>query len=315
MKSPNIIFILTDQQRFDSLGCYGQNLNVSPNIDKMAAEGVQFEHAFSNQPVCGPARSIIQTGKYATETGCYRNDIALSVDEETLAKSFSQAGYEVGYLGKWHLASTSGRSKDFKLEKVKNRITPVPEQYRGGYKDYWLASDVLEFTSNAFGGHLFDKDNNKIDFNGYRVDCLTDFAIEYLAMRDSSKPLFFFISFLEPHQQNDQNAIIGPIGSKTKFKNYDVPGDLQELKGDWKDFYPDYLGCCNSLDHNVGRIINKIKELNMEENTIIVFTSDHGCHFRTRNWEYKRSCHDSSIHIPLIINGNGFKGGKRLTSL
>ncbi|MHA1194186.1 MAG: sulfatase-like hydrolase/transferase [Promethearchaeota archaeon] len=315
MKSPNIIFILTDQQRFDSLGCYGQNLKVSPNIDKMAAEGVQFKYAFSNQPVCGPARSILQTGKYATETRCYRNGIALPINEETLAKYFSQAGYEVGYLGKWHLASTSGRSKDIKLERVKNMTTPIPEQYRGGYKDYWLASDLLEFTSNAFDGHLFDKDDNQIDFNGYRVDCMTDFALEYLSKRDNSKPLFFFISFLEPHQQNDQDAIIGPKGSKLKFKNYDVPGDLQGMKGDWKNFYPDYLGCCNNIDHNVGRIINKIKDLNMEENTILIFTSDHGCHFRTRNSEYKRSCHDASIRIPLIINGRGFKGGKQINEL
>jgi len=315
MKSPNIIFILSDQQRFDSLGCYGQKLNVSPNIDKIAAEGVKFEYAFTNQPVCGPARSILQTGKYATETGCYRNGIALSINEKTLAKSFSQEGYEVGYLGKWHLASTSGRSKDIKLERVKNTITPIPEQYRGGYKNYWLASDLLEFTSNAFDGHLFDKHNKKIDFKGYRVDCLTDFALEYLSMRDNSKPLFFFISFLEPHQQNDQNAIIGPEGSKEKFKNYDVPGDLEGMGGDWKEFYSDYLGCCNSVDHNVGRIIDKIEELNMEENTIIIFSSDHGCHFRTRNFEYKRSCHDASIHIPLIIKGLEFKGGKRISKL
>ena len=144
---------------------------------------------------------------------------------------------------------------------------------------------------------------------------MTDFALEYLSKRDNSKPLFFFISFLEPHQQNDQDAIIGPKGSKLKFKNYDVPGDLQGMKGDWKNFYPDYLGCCNNIDHNVGRIINKIKDLNMEENTILIFTSDHGCHFRTRNSEYKRSCHDASIHIPLIINGRGFKGGKRINEL
>ncbi len=315
MKNPNIIFILSDQQRFDSLGCFGQKLKVSPNIDKIAAEGIQFDYCFSNQPVCGPARSILQTGKYASETGCYRNGIALPINEQTLAKSFSQAGYEVGYLGKWHLASTIGRCKDIKLERVKNMITSIPEQYRGGYKDYWLASDLLEFTSNAFNGHLFDNKNNRIDFNGYRVDCLTDFALEYLSIRDYSKPLFFFISFLEPHQQNDQNAIIGPKGSNEKFKNYEVPGDLEGMKGDWKHLYPDYLGCCNSIDHNVGRIINKIKEVNMEESTIFVFTSDHGCHFRTRNGEYKRSCHDASIRIPLIINGDNFKGGKRISVL
>jgi len=314
-KGPNIIFILTDQQRFDSLGCYGQKLNISPNIDKMAAEGIKFTHAFTNQPVCGPARSILQTGKFATETRCYRNGIALPTDEKTLASFFSQAGYEVGYLGKWHLASTTGRSKEIKLEKVRNMITPIPESYRGGYKDYWLASDLLEFTSNAFEGHLFDKFNKQINFNGYRIDCLTDFALDFLSSRNNSRPLFFFISFLEPHQQNDQNAIIGPIGSKERFGKYEIPGDLKGMGGDWKKFYPDYLGCCNSIDHNVGRIISKIKELNMEENTIIVFTSDHGCHFRTRNGEYKRSCHEASIRIPLIINGMNFKGGKCINEL
>jgi arylsulfatase A-like enzyme len=314
-KLPNIIIILTDQQRFDSLGCYGQKLEVSPNLDRLAAEGVQFEYAFTNQPVCGPARSILQTGKYATETGCYRNGIALSIDEQSLAKYFYHAGYEVGYLGKWHLASTTGRSKEMKLEKVRNTITPIPENYRGGYKDYWLASDLLEFTSNAFEGHLFDKFNKQINFNGYRVECLTDFALDFLSSRNISRPLFFFISFLEPHQQNDQNAIIGPSGSKEKYSKYEIPGDLKGMEGDWKKFYPDYLGCCNSIDHNVGRIISKIEELNMEENTIFVFTSDHGCHFRTRNAEYKRSCHDASIRIPLIIKGLNFKGGKCIKEL
>ena len=75
MEHPNILFILTDQQRFDTCGCYGQKLNVTPNLDELAKEGVCFKHAFTNQPVCGPARSILQTGKYATETGCYRNGI------------------------------------------------------------------------------------------------------------------------------------------------------------------------------------------------------------------------------------------------
>jgi len=144
---------------------------------------------------------------------------------------------------------------------------------------------------------------------------LTDLALDFLSSRNISRPLFFFISFLEPHQQNDQNAIIGPIGSNERFSKYDIPGDLKGIGGDWKKFYPDYLGCCNSIDHNVGRIVSKVRELNMEENTILIFTSDHGCHFRTRNVEYKRSCHEASIHIPLIINGINFKGGKRINEL
>lgn len=309
MSKPNILFILTDQQRFDTLGCYGQNLNITPNLDKLAIEGVRFEYAFTNQPICGPARSILQTGKYATETGCYRNGIALPLEIQTIPKILSDNGYKVGYIGKWHLGSTVGRSKENKIKQVNHVNTAIPPEYRGGYKDYWLASDLLEFTSHAYEGHLFDKEGKKIGFEGYRVDCLTDFTLDYLEMQNKDNPFFLFLSFLEPHQQNDHNTIEGPKGSKEKFKDFRVPGDLKGTEGDWKEFFPDYLGCCHSIDENIGRIIKKLKELDQFSSTLIVFTSDHGCHFRTRNQEYKRSCHEASIRIPLIMIGPGFDGG------
>ncbi len=312
---PNIIFILTDQQRYDTCGCYGQELNITPNLDALANEGIRFEYAFTNQPVCGPARAILQTGKYPTETGCYRNAIGLPLSKNNIANFFSDNGYEVAYIGKWHLASTLGRSKDFQLEKIDFRTQPIPPDYRGGYKDYWLASDVLEHTSHAYDGHLFDGDGVKKEFKGYRVDCQTDFILEYLESHDTRKPLFLFISYLEPHHQNDHNAIEGPIGSKDKFKNYEIPGDLQNVDGDWDMFFPDYLGCCHSIDMNLGRIIEKLKRLNLYEDTLFLFTSDHGCHFKTRNWEYKRSCHEASIRIPLVIKGGSFNGGKVISEL
>jgi len=87
---PNIIFILTDQQRYDTCGCYGQDLNITPNLDKLANEGIRFEYAFTNQPVCGPARSILQTGKYPNETGCYRNAIGLPISNQNIADYFSK---------------------------------------------------------------------------------------------------------------------------------------------------------------------------------------------------------------------------------
>ena len=103
---PNIIFVLSDQQRWDTLGCYGQELDVTPNLDRMASEGTRFEHAFTCQPVCGPARACLQTGRHATEIGCFRNSIALPVEVQTIARCLSGSGYETGYIGKWHLAST-----------------------------------------------------------------------------------------------------------------------------------------------------------------------------------------------------------------
>ena len=315
MFQPNILFLLTDQQRFDTCGCYGQKLNVTPNLDKLAKEGVCFKHAFTNQPVCGPARSILQTGKYATETGCYRNGIALPKSNQNITNLLKNHGYQVAYIGKWHLASTIGRSKEKRLERMKHMTTAIPYELRGGYNDFWLASDLLEFTSHAYEGYLFDKNGEKLEFKGYRVDCLTDFAIKYLDSLKLDKPFFLFLSYLEPHQQNDHNAIEGPKGSDRKFRNYEVPGDLTNTDGDWQRFFPDYLGCCNSIDENLGRIIEKLKELKIYEKTNIIFTSDHGCHFRTRNQEYKRSCHDNSSRIPLVIKGIDFNRGDLIEEL
>jgi arylsulfatase A-like enzyme len=320
---PNILFIFSDQQRWDTLCCYGQKLDVSPNLDQMAREGVRFENAFTCQPVCGPARACLQTGKYATETGCFRNNIALPLKEKTLAHYLSGAGYEVGYIGKWHLASNGGildihLSKGPTIEEIDYRTKPIPPERRGGYKDFWLASDVLEFTSHSYEGHMFDHNMQKVDFKGYRVDCLTDFALEYLRTRSRRKPFFLFLSFLEPHHQNDHHRYEGPVGSRERFQNYEIPGDLAPLEGDWKEQLPDYLGCCASLDANVGRIRAQLDTLGLTQNTVVVYTSDHGSHFRTRNRclepdnydDYKRSCHEASIRVPLIICGPGFEGGR-----
>ncbi|MEI6578605.1 MAG: sulfatase-like hydrolase/transferase [Eubacteriales bacterium] len=315
MPKPNVIFIFSDQQRWDTIGCYGQKLDVTPNLDKFAQKGVMFENTFTCQPVCGPARACIQTGKYATETGCYRNGIALKPDEKTIAKYFTENGYETGYIGKWHLASTVGDSNEDIGERFDNSRGPVPENLRGGYKDYWLASDALEFTSHGYNGHMFDGDMKKVEFKGYRADRITDFALNYLKNRKSERPFFLFLSYIEPHHQNDRFRYEGPRGSKQKFKDFEVPGDLAGQKGDWKQNYPDYLGCCNSLDYNFGRLMEELSRLGIAGNTVVFYTSDHGSHFRTRNNEYKRSCHDACARVPMVAFGPGFEGGKTVKEL
>jgi len=311
---PNIIFFFSDQQRWDTVGAYGQTLDVTQHLDKMATEGTRFEYAFTCQPVCGPARACLQTGKYATETGCFRNGIALPPDEFTLAREMSRAGYEVGYIGKWHLASTHGMGEN----DIDYRTTAVPPERRGGYKDYWLAADVLEFTSHSYDGHMFDGAGKPRKINGYRADGQTDFVLEYLRNRSGEQPFFLFISYIEPHHQNDHSCYEGPKGSRERFADFVPPLDLVNRSGDWQASYPDYLGCCASLDHNLGRIREELDALSISGNTLIIYTSDHGSHFRTRNAEYKRACHDACIRIPLVIHGPGFRGGnvvKELVSL
>ena len=312
MPTPNIVFVLSDQQRWDTCGCYGQALDITPNLDRLAQEGIRFSHAFTPQPVCGPTRACLQTGKYALEVGAYTNGRMLPLDEKTIAHWLSESGYEVGYIGKWHLASTgsSGGPDDFQTK-------AIPLERRGGYRDFWIASDLLEFTSHSYDGHMFDADMNRREFppERYRVDAQTDWALDYLQTRDKHKPFFLFVSYLEPHHQNDHERYEGPKGSRERFRDFVPPGDLENQGGDWRREYPDYLGCVNSLDENLGRIRDELIRRGLSDNTILVYTSDHGSHFRTRNGEYKRSCHDGCIRIPLIIQGPGFEGGKVVNEL
>jgi len=311
---PNVIVFFTDQQRWDSCGCYGQPLDVTPNLDRMAAEGVRFEHAFTCQPVCGPARACLQSGQYASEVGVYTNGIALPTDGKWVAHHMAEAGYETGYIGKWHLASTAiihPGARPGQDREVNTRTEAVPPEFRGGYDDYWLASDTLEFTSHSYDGHMFDADGNRREFpeGRYRADAQTDWVLEYLQTRTGEKPFYLFVSYIEPHHQNDHECFEGPHGSKERFKDFVVPGDLEGTDGDWRKEMPDYLGCCNSLDENLGRVRAELDRLGLADNTVIIFTSDHGCHFCTRNSEYKRSCHDGCVRIPMVAAGPGFSGG------
>ena len=174
MKKKNILLYFTDQQRADTCGCYGQELPITPVLDQLAAEGTRFDLAFTPQPVCGPCRAMFQTGKWATDIGCFRNNIMLPANVKPLGAYMEEAGYETAYVGKWHLAS------DGELEKkptIDHTVTAIPRELRGGYTGFWRTSDVLEFTSHGYDGFVFDENDNRIDFTGYRVDCITDFAL------------------------------------------------------------------------------------------------------------------------------------------
>lgn len=303
MKKPNIVFYFADQQRADTLGCMGQPLPVTPFLDGMAAQGTLFTNAYTCQPVCGPARACLQTGRFATQAGCHINGLAPPFGKiKMLAEYFNEAGYSTAYVGKWHLATDHFKGLNYET-------TAIPQSRRGGYKDYWRAADVLEFTSHGYNGYLFDDANEKVPFTGYRADCINQFAVDFACTQKKDQPFFLFVSQIEPHHQNDHGCFEGPDGSSARFGGFEPPGDLEGTQGDWRENYPDYLGCCNSLDYNVGQLVDSLKEKGLWENTVLFYTADHGSHFRTRNSEYKRSCHDASIHIPLVAVGGCFNGG------
>ncbi len=299
---PNVLVFLTDQQRWDTLGAYGNPMGLTPNLDRMAAEGTRFENAFTPQPVCAPARSSLQTGKYPSTTGVVRNGMVLKDDETTLPMLFSRRGYETGYIGKWHLSAGPDDR--------------VPLARRGGYDQFWVASNALEHSSVPYEGKMWDAKGEPVEFKDeYRVDALTDQAVAFLRRR-RTKPFFLFVSNLEPHFQNSTNTFIAPKGYADRYRNnFYIPPDLAPFPGDWKSQLPDYYGIVARIDEQFGRVMNELKAQGLLDHTIVAMTTDHGCHFRTRNAEYKRSCHDASTRIPLLLRGPGFEGGKTVSQL
>jgi len=294
---PNVIVFFTDQQRWDCSGLHGNPLDLMPNFDRLARRGTHVQHSLTCQPVCGPARSVLQTGLYATTTGCFTNARPLPKDARSLAHYFNEAGYQTGYIGKWHLASQD----------------PVPEEERAGYQ-YWLAANVLEFTSDSYRCELFDNDCKKVFLPGYRVDALTDAAIRFVHER-REQPFFLFLSFLEPHHQNHLDDYPAPEGYRERYQGRWIPPDLQGLGGSTHQHIAGYYGMVKRLDEAFGRLMDALLSMGLDEQTVILFTADHGCHFKTRNAEYKRSCHEASIRVPTMLHGPGFMGGGQLDEL
>ena len=292
-----MIVFFTDQQRWDTVGLHGNPLDLTPNLDRAAQDGTHLFNSFTPQPLCGPARSCLQTGLYATTTGCYRNDIPLPQEATTLAHRFRIADYDTAYIGKWHLASAE----------------PVPEVERGGYQ-YWLASNVIEFTSEAYRTVVYDEVNDPVRLPGYRVDALTDAAIRYVDAHQDC-PFFLFLSLLEPHHQNQTDTYPAPDGYAERYADLWMPPDLAELGGTAPQHLAGYCGQIKRIDEAFGRLLEALESLGLRENTVVVFASDHGNHFKTRNDEYKRSPHESSIRVPVVLLGPGFGSGRQVEQL
>ena len=219
----------------------------------------------------------------------------MPADSQTLAHCFASAGYDTGYIGKWHLheRGTTG---------------PVPAADRFGYQ-YWLASNVLEFTSDAYSTVLYDNDEQPVRLPGYRVDAVTDATIRYVDAHQD-RPFFLFVSYIEPHHQNHLDDYPPPDGYRETYTGGWVPPDLAALGGSTHQHLGGYYGMVKRLDEAYGRLHDALKSLALADDTIVLFTSDHGCHFKTRNSEYKRSCHESSIRVPTVLTGPGFRGGQ-----
>jgi arylsulfatase A-like enzyme len=302
---PNILFFFTDQQRWDCSGLHGNPLDLMPNFDRLAQAGTHLANCFTCQPVCGPARACLQTGTFATRNGSFRNNIPLNRELPNLAGSLADAGYTTAYIGKWHLGDHA------------SPLAVKPED-RGGYQ-HWLAANVVEttrnqYSSDAYDCRLWDEDGQLVRLPGYRADAMTDAAIRFVG-KPHSNPWLLFLSLLEPHHQNHRDDYPAPDGWEERYRGRWTPPDLAALGGSSHHQLAGYYGMVKRIDDALGRVYDALRSTGQLDNTILVFTSDHGCHFKTRNSEYKRSCHESSIRVPAMIHGPGFMAGGRRPEL
>ncbi len=302
---PNVVFVLTDQWRAQDLGFVGNKQVQTPAIDQLAKEAVVFTNAVSNIPVCTPARASLMTGKYPLSHGVFYNDKPLKSEENCMAEVYKENGYATGYIGKWHI---NGHPPG--MSNREGRLRPVPAERRQGF-DYWK---VHECTHDYNNSDYFDENDVKHKWEGYDAIAQTKDAIKYM-QANKENPFVLFLSYGPPHAPY-QTA---PEKYQAMYKDMDiklrpnVPTDKIEIA---KEAIRGYYAHMSALDYCVAELQSEINKLGIEENTIFVFTSDHGDMLYSHDQIKKQQPWEESILVPFMLKYPAkLKGGEHLTKV
>ncbi len=260
MKKPNIVFVLTDQWRAQAFGYAGDPNVKTPHIDALASRSLNFRNAISVCPVCTPQRAALMTGRFPTTTGMFMNDLYLPSEELCMAEIFSDAGYETGYIGKWHL---DGHGRD----------SYIPPERRQGF-DYWK---VLECTHDYNTSYYYaGNDPTKRMWKGYDAYAQSKDAQSYILNHaDGEKPFFLFVGFGGPHfphknAPEELQALYPP--EKLLLRPNVTEAQQEETRTELQGYYAH----CTAIDSCVGDLYTTIEKAGIAENTLFIFTSDHG---------------------------------------
>jgi arylsulfatase A-like enzyme len=336
---PNILFIFTDDHAAHAMSCYGSAINTTPNLDRIANDGMLFTNCFCTNSICGPSRAVIQTGKHSHLNGFLRNGNKFDNTQQTFPKLLQAAGYQTAVVGKWHLAT-------------------APTGF-----DY---SEVLIGQGPYYNPPmLLNGSPERVKHVGYTTDIITDLALRWLREdRDTDKPFMLMYQHKAPHRnwqpgpehltmyQNIEipepaNLFDNWSGRGTAAQTQDMsiartltPSDLKltpprgltedqltvwnkayarenaefanaELQGDalirWKyqRYIKDYLRCVASVDDNVGRVLDYLDESGLADNTIVIYTSDQGFYLGDHGWFDKRFMYEESYRMPLLVKWPG----------
>lgn len=308
---PNIIFIMTDDHAAHAISAYGSKINKTPNIDRLATEGIRFNNCFVNNSICTPSRAAILTGKYSHMNGV---TVFNSFDgsQPHVAKYFQQAGYQTAIIGKWHLFSDPTGFDYWKI---------LPGQ--GKYHD----PDFIEM-------------GKRITQQGYATDIISEDSVNWVRKRDKSKPFLLFSHHKAPHREwspsakytnlyedvnipepatfNDnyegrsKAAAEATMRIERDFRKTDLKQDPlsgltpdEQKKWNYQRYIKDYLRCIASVDEAVGSLLDALKEEGIEENTLVIYTSDQGFFLGEHGWYDKRFMYEESLRMPFLVRYPG----------
>lgn len=336
-QKPNILFIFSDDHAYQAVGAYGYRLNHTPNIDRLAKEGMRFDRCLTTNSLCGPSRACVLTGKYSHLNGFYNNSNSrFDGSQVTFPKLLQQAGYQTSMIGKWHLVSD-------------------PTGF-----DYW---EILPGQGVYYNPPMI-RNGERIKQQGYIADIITNDALDWLKQRDISKPFLLMCQHKSPHRdwepnlknlshydgvkfpepstlfddysgrgkaEHEQNMMIRSTMTSGDLKLI-PPGNLTpEQLAEWNRYYEprneefrkanltgkdlvrwkyqrymhDYMATIDSIDESVGKLLEYLKSTGLDKNTIVVYSSDQGFYLGEHGWFDKRWIFEESLRTPLIVKWPG----------
>lgn len=294
---PNFLFIMPDQLRAQALGCMGDENARTPNIDRLASEGLLLRNTIANTPVCCPARANILTGRYAHRNGMIANDLRLRETETTLPKVLAAAGYRTGFVGKWHLDG-GPRMPGF--------VPPGPRRH--GF-EFWAAN---ECSHSHFDTQYFRDSPEPVPMRKFEAEGWTDLGIEFLrAARTDRRPFFLTIQMGPPHDPYKAppaySRHFDPLALRTR------PNWREGVRGGGRQDLAEYYAMVEAVDDQVGRLMRVLEDTRLRDNTVVVFSSDHGDMLGSHGQRLKRKPWEESIRIPGIVRYPARIGAGRTT--
>jgi len=309
---PNIVFILTDDHAAHAISAYGSRINTTPNIDRLAREGLRLDNCFCTNALCAPSRASILTGTYSHLNGVTTLKTPFESNQPTFVSLLHDNGYQTAIFGKWHLGH-------------------APENHPSGF-DAWA---VLKGQGTYWDPFFFESDGSTRTIEGYATDVITDRSLEWLAGRDPDRPFCLMVTHKAPHAPWEPNTPHArmydePVAvPETFFDDYEnrstaakvatmrVDRDLRhehlkqpvpegltaEQVALWKyqRYLQDYLRCVASVDDNVGRLLDWLDAEQLTEDTIVVYVSDQGFFLGDHGWYDKRFMYEESLRMPFVM--------------